>query len=160
MVRSSRYTGIWVDRENSRADLYVRNTLTARFDNATADLTLPTNGLDTASIDLTGRGAVTQATNHSTGVTVNATSGVITLASVDLAAGAEAQFTVTNSTVAVGDVVVACVGTNNDASGTPSVSVLDVAAGSFDILLTNLHASTAAFNDATTVNFAVIGCNA
>jgi hypothetical protein len=82
--------------------------------------------------------------------------GLITLASVDLAAGSEAEFTVTNSYVEAGDVVVVCVGDNNDASGSPQVGVSDVSAGSFKILLTNLHASTAAFNDASVLNFIVL----
>ena len=107
-----------------------------------------------------GRGAVTQATNHATGVTLSALNGIITLASVDLAAGVEATFVVTNTLVAVGDVVMCCVGTNNDASGEPFCFVSDVAAGSFDITLTNLHASTAAWNDASTINFVVIQSNA
>jgi len=74
-------------------------------------------------------GAVTQITSRTTGVTVNALSGTITLVS---AAGSAtpATFTVTNSSVAVGDVIVL-----NQASGTDHyhTKVTSVTAGHFDI---------------------------
>lgn len=140
--RSSIAKGWFNDEVNSRLEMYYNSN--------------PVGYIDATGIGLPGRGTVTQATNHSTGVTVNATSGTITLASADLAAGAEATFTVTNSAVAANDTVFCCVGTNNDATGEPFCFVSDVSAGSFDITLTNLHATTAAWNDASTINFAVI----
>lgn len=127
------------DGPNGELELYVDGTLVTKYPN-----TAP------------GRATVTQATNHTTGVTCNGLSGTITLASVDLAAAAEAEFTVTNTAVEAEDVVVVCVGANNDASGTPVATVSDVADGSFQILLANLHATTAAFNDASTINFIVL----
>ena len=48
----------------------------------------------------TNKGTVTQATDHTTGVTINTTSGVITLAAVALAAATNAEFTVTNTVTA------------------------------------------------------------
>ena len=72
------------------------------------DLTLTAGGLTYG-----GSTAKTQETNHTTGVTFDpggALAGVITLASVDLGTEAHAVFTVTNAAVAVGDVVVACIG--------------------------------------------------
>lgn len=99
-------------------------------------------------------GAVTQATNRSTGVTVNAICGAITTDATSLAAGAEATFTVTNSSVAVGDVVVVSLRSGATA-GTSIPVVTAVAAGSFDITLTNLHATTAD-TGASIINFAVI----
>lgn len=99
-------------------------------------------------------GAVTQITNRTTGVTVNAICGAITTDTSSLAAGAEAEFTVTNSSVAVGDVVV--VALRSGATANTSVPVVTtVAAGSFKIQLTNLHASTAD-TGASIINFAVI----
>jgi len=99
-------------------------------------------------------GAVTQTTSRTTGVTVNAVCGAITTDTTSLAAGAEAAFTVTNSSVAVGDVVVVSL-RSGATSGTSSPVVTAVAAGSFQITLTNLHASTAD-TGASIINFVVI----
>lgn len=109
-------------------------------------------------ITFEGQTAVTQATSITTGVTVNALAGVITTVSQTVAAGAEAEFTVTNSEVAATDVVVACIKTHTSA-GTFDVSVSAVAAGSFKLRLTNLHASTAGDN-VLVINFLVIKCSA
>lgn len=101
-----------------------------------------------------GQTAVTQATSISTGVTVNAYSGVITTVSQTVAGGAEAEFTVTNSKVAATDVVVACIKTHTSA-GDFIVGVSAVADGSFKLRLTNLHASTAG-NNTLAINFIVL----
>jgi hypothetical protein len=58
----------------------------------------------------TDGGTVTQATNKSTGVTLNTESGQITMNNAALADAAEVSFTVTNSKIAATDVVVACHG--------------------------------------------------
>lgn len=103
----------------------------------------------------TGAGAaVTQITSRSTGVTINAVCGVITGDATSLAAGAEAIFTVTNSAVAIGDVVVLSVRSGPTAN-TSVFSVSAVAAGSFAIKASNLHAATAD-TGAPIINFAVI----
>jgi len=99
-------------------------------------------------------GTVTQATNRTTGVTLNKVCGTIVTNNASLAAGAEAEFTVTNSTVAVGDVVVVSLQVES-ATGTSIAYVSTTAAGSFKITLSNLHASTAD-TSASTINFAVI----
>ncbi|RVN04658.1 hypothetical protein [Sinorhizobium meliloti] len=101
-----------------------------------------------------GQTAVTQLTSITTGVTCNAYSGVITTVSQTVAAGAEAEFTVTNSKVAATDVVVACIKTHTSA-GTFDVSVSAVAAGSFKLRLTNLDAA-AAGNNVLVINFLVL----
>lgn len=137
------------DVGNSELDIHVNGTVSLTF--SSSKVTLPVS-----TITYGGRGTITQETNHGTGVTINATSGTITLASADLAAGAEETFTVTNSFVAVGDVVYVNVASNNDSSGTPQIGILSVDSGGFDIILSNPHATTAAFNDATTLNFVVI----
>lgn len=100
-----------------------------------------------------GGGAVTQATSITTGVTLSKTSGQITTVASTLAAGAEARFTVTNTLVDATDVVV--LSTTYDGAGTPSLSVLKMASGAFDIVITNLHAS-AALDAVVVINFAVI----
>jgi hypothetical protein len=101
-----------------------------------------------------GQAAVTQATSITTGVTCSALSGVITTVSQTVAAGAEAEFTVTNTLVAATDVVVACIKTHTSA-GSFIVAVSAVAAGSFKLHLTNLHASTAG-NNVLVINFLVL----
>jgi hypothetical protein len=105
-----------------------------------------------------GQTAVTQATSITTGVTCNAYSGVITTVSQTVAAGAEAEFTVTNSKVAATDIVVACIKTHTSA-GEFIVAVSAVAAGSFKLRLTNLHASAAGDN-VLVINFVVLKCEA
>lgn len=99
-------------------------------------------------------GTVTQATSITTGVEVNKVAGNVITVSSTLAAGAEATFQVTNSTVASTDVVIANLGSTSSA-GTPVVFVTAVADGSFDITISNLHAS-AALDNTLTINFAVI----
>jgi hypothetical protein len=98
-------------------------------------------------------GTVTQLTNRTTGVTINKTTGLITCASTSLAAAAEASFVVTNSSVAATDTVI--VNVVSSATGTPVAFVTAVAAGSFTITLSNLHASTAD-TTADTIRFTVI----
>jgi hypothetical protein len=101
-----------------------------------------------------GQTAVTQLTSISTGVTCSAYSGVITTVSQTVAAGADAEFTVTNTNVAATDVVVACIKTHTSA-GDFIVGVSAVADGSFKLRLTNLHASTAG-NNVLVINFIVL----
>ena len=98
--------------------------------------------------------ADTQITNRSTGVTCAGNSGAITTDTTALAAGAEATFTVTNTSVAVGDTVIVSI-RSGSVGGTPLAFVSTVAAGSFSITLTNLHAATDE-TGAIIINFAVI----
>lgn len=105
-----------------------------------------------------GQTAVTQITSITTGVTCNALSGVITTVSQTVAAGAEADIVVTNSQVAATDVVVACIKTHTSA-GSFIVAVATVAAGSFTLRLTNLHASAAGDN-VLVINFLVLKATA
>ena len=98
-------------------------------------------------------GAVTQATSKSTGVTLNTPTGVITMDDAALGAGAEVNFTVTNSSVAATDTIVLSI----QSGGTPGeylCGVTTVAAGSFQVALANLSASSA--EDAVVINYAVI----
>jgi len=110
------------------------------------------------SITFEGQTAVTQLTSITTGVTCSAMTGVITTVSQTVAAGAEAEFTVTNTLVAATDVVVACIKTHTSA-GTFDVAVSAVAAGSFKLRLTNLDAS-AAGNNVLVINFLVFKATA
>ena len=94
-------------------------------------------------------GTVTQATSRTTGVTLNKTTGSITLVS---AAGTTAwqSFTVTNSTIAANDTVIV-----NQRSGTDlyMIHVTNVAAGSFRITFATTGGTT---TEQPVFNFAVI----
>lgn len=92
-----------------------------------------------------GKTSVAQATSITTGVTCNALAGQITTVSQSVAAGAEADFVVTNSEVDATDVVSVCIKSTTSA-GTFLASVAAVAAGQFTIRLTNLHAANAGDN--------------
>ena len=101
-------------------------------------------------------GAVTQITSRTTGVTLSKLSGKITTDTTSLASEAAAEFTVTNTTVALGDVVVVAIqsGTNG---GNTDVFVSTVAAGSFKIKVANNNAAGGtAETGAIIINFAVI----
>jgi hypothetical protein len=94
-------------------------------------------------------GAITQATSRTTGVTVNAACGAITLVS---AAGSTspASFTVTNSSVAATDVIIL-----SQKSGTDKYVLLvtAVGAGSFEITAYTTGGTT---TEQPVINFAVI----
>jgi hypothetical protein len=101
-------------------------------------------------------GVVTQATNRTTAVTLNTICGAITTSSASLAAEAAAEFTVTNSLVAVTDVVVACQRSGSN-GGDTAVYVSTVANGSFKIVVANNNASAGtAETGAIIINFAII----
>lgn len=117
-----------------------------------------TNSSPTAGVGYsTGAGgAVTQATNRTTGVTINKTSGQITTSTASLAAEAAAEFTVTNSAVAIGDVVVTSQQSGSN-GGDTDIYVSATAAGSFNIKVANNNpAAGTAETGAIIINFAVI----
>lgn len=98
-------------------------------------------------------GAVTQATNRSTGVTLSTLTGTITGNNTSLAGLAEAEFIVTNTTVGIRDVVLLAL-VSGPTANTSQVSVSATAAGSFTIKIRNEHATTAD-TGAPIINFAV-----
>ena len=99
-------------------------------------------------------GTVTQITTRSTGVTVSKPCGYIQTDTTSLAHGVAATFTVTNTTVAIGDVVVVSIRSGQVNKETHAY-VSAVAAGSFDITVFN-GAASAAETGAILINFAVI----
>lgn len=101
-------------------------------------------------------GAVTQASNRTTGVTLSTLAGQITTNNASLAAEAAAEFTVTNTTVAIGDVVVVSQQSGSN-GGNTDVFVSTTAAGSFKIKVANNNASGGtAETGAIIINYAVI----
>lgn len=98
-------------------------------------------------------GAVTQATNASTAVTLDKPCGQITTVALTTAAAAEEAFVVNNSLVDANDVIV--VNTTYAGGGKPIVFVTNVGAGVFTVNITNVHAANA-LDAVLVVNFAVI----
>jgi hypothetical protein len=94
-------------------------------------------------------GAVTQASSRTTGVTLNASCGQITMFSAAGSATA-AVFTVTNSQVSANDVIIV-----NQKSGTNLYLLLvtNIANGSFNI---NFYTTGGTATDAPVLNFSVI----
>jgi len=98
--------------------------------------------------------AVTQATSKSTGVTVNAPCGTITMNNAALTAGSEVAFIVTNSMVSAYDVPVVAIKSGATTAGTYLLSIAAVAAGSFTIVVSN--ASAGSLSEAIVISFALV----
>lgn len=97
-------------------------------------------------------GAVTQITSKATGVTLNTFSGAITTDAASLAAGAIVSFTLTDSRIAAGDVMIL----NHISGGTVGSYTLNAqcAAGSAVINIRNNTAGALA--EAIVIQFVVI----
>lgn len=119
------------------------------------DLNRPLLGSSASAVGYsTGTGGtVTQATNKSTGVTLNNRCGQITMNNASLSAAAEVSFTLTNSYIAATDVVYACIASGATA-GAYNVQVDAVAAGSCRISVGNM--SSGSLGEAIVLNFVVI----
>lgn len=122
------------------------------------NLTLTPNG--TGEVQLTGKfgystggGTVTQATNKTTAVTLNAKSGQITMNNASMSSNTTAGFTLTNSFVAATDVVIVNIASGATADGY-ILTVDAVAAGSCRISVR--HNSGGALGEALVLNFVVI----
>jgi len=126
------------------------NTYTYEFTTDDAGTTVTVRDLSVPALGYSiGGGAITQITSRTTGVTLNKSSGTITLFS---AAGSTSYqtFTVTNSFVAANDVIVI-----NQQSGTDKMAmfVTAVAAGSFNITFATTTGTT---TEQPVINFAVV----
>jgi hypothetical protein len=99
------------------------------------------------------QGTVTQATSKSTGVTLNKSSGQITMNNASLAAGTTVLFTLTNSILTAKDVLIVNVGSGGT-SGAYWPYVANVAAGTAVIGVYNNTASPLA--EAIVINYAII----
>ena len=98
-------------------------------------------------------GTVTQATDKSTGVTLNKRCGQITMNNAALAAAAEVSFTLTNSVIAATDVVLVSIASGATA-GAYSIQCDATAAGSCRISVGNRNAGS--LGEAIVLNFVVI----
>jgi hypothetical protein len=97
-------------------------------------------------------GAVTQLTSKTTGVTLDKSNGQITMDATSLAAATTVSFTLTNSTIEAGDIIVM----NHISGGTLGAYLFNAstAAGSAEINVSNWTASALA--QAVVIRFAVI----
>ena len=97
-------------------------------------------------------GTVTQATSKSTGVTLNKSNGQITLNGAALGADTTVSFTLTNTVIAAGDVLVL----NHISGGTAGYYLLNAqsAAGSASINVRNITAGS--LSEAIVIAYAVI----
>jgi hypothetical protein len=97
-------------------------------------------------------GAVVQATSKATGVTLNTSNGQITMNNASLAATSIVSFTLTNSVIEAGDIIVM----NHISGGTLGAYAFNAAtaAGSASINVSNL--TLGALTDAIVLRFAVI----
>ena len=99
------------------------------------------------------QGSVTQLTSKSTGVTLNKSMGRITMNAASLAAGTSVLFTLTNSLISAGDVVVVSV-SGGGTAGAYWPFVSSQATGSAVIGLYNNTGG--ALLEAVIINFAII----
>lgn len=98
-------------------------------------------------------GAVTQATNKSTAVTLNKTTGEITMNGAALAAGAVVTFVFNNSTLVAGDMIV----TSHHSGGTVGPYLINArvtGAGAGSVAVRNTSAGS--LSEAIVIKFAVI----
>ncbi|HXS53300.1 MAG TPA: hypothetical protein VN782_12265 [Usitatibacter sp.] len=86
-------------------------------------------------------GAVTQATSKSTGVTLNAICGQVTMNAAALVSGAKVTFVVTDSLCAATDIPLPCVASGGVANAY-RVSCTAVAGGSFSLTVENITAGS------------------
>jgi len=99
------------------------------------------------------QGTVTQATDKSTGVTLNKSAGRITMNAASLAANTAVSFTLTNSLISTNDAIIVNVsGGGTAAAYTTYIS--SMAAGSAVVTLRNLTGGALA--EAVVLNFAII----
>lgn len=110
-------------------------------------------------IKIEDQDTIAQLTSTVTGVEINAIQGVITTVAANTAAETLAEFTVTNSRVAVGDYVQVSIldfsGAATGSAGIPYVIVTDVAAGSFKLAAGNISASNAFSSGTMSILFTV-----
>lgn len=101
------------------------------------------------------QGAVTQATSKSTGVTVNASAGQITMNGAALASATNVTFTLTNSKLSLNDVTILNVASGATA-GAYNCWISSKSVGSCTITVRNI--SGGSLSEAIVLNFAVIHC--
>ena len=100
------------------------------------------------------QGTVTQATSKSTGVTLNKSSGQITMNNAALANGAVVTFTLTNNLLSAKDVIIVNVSGGVTTAGSYTALVASIGAGSAVLGLYNISAGS--LSEAVVLNYAII----
>jgi len=102
------------------------------------------------------QGTVTQATDKSTGVTLNKSAGRITMNNAALAGGAVVSFVLTNNLISTNDTIIVCVSSNTtgSAAGAYTTYVSYLSAGTALISLRNLSATS--YSEAVIINYTII----
>jgi hypothetical protein len=103
------------------------------------------------------QGTVTQATDKSTGVTLNKSAGRITMNNAALAGATAVSFILTNNLISANDTIVVCISSNTTGSlaGAYTTYVSYLATGSALITLRNLTAATS-YSEAVIINYSII----
>jgi hypothetical protein len=111
----------------------------------------------TSGIVHTNSGTITQGTSITTGVTLNTTSGVITMHATAIAADENIEFTVTNSTVQADSVILLTMQDENTVDNTQLVCATHtIGSGSFKITVANTDSGQASSATAVKIHFLVI----
>jgi hypothetical protein len=116
-------------------------------------LSLAINAAPLQSLYNTGN--IGQATSITTPVTVNALNGIITTVSSTLAGATKTFFTVNNPQVLATSKVIVSLEYDEASAGFPIVTVADIVAGSFKVVITNAAAATP-LNAAMRIHFIII----
>ena len=138
-----------------------QNIVGADTVNATAVSGTNIDGVDIYASDEIGYAAaaqstVTQLTDKSTGVTINASAGRITMNNATLNATTNVAFTMTNSKISANDVVIVNVAGGVASNVTYNCWVSGHTAGSCAFVLRNISAGS--LSEAVVLNFAIIHC--
>ena len=104
----------------------------------------------------TAQSTVTQLTDKSTGVTINASAGQITMSNAALTATTNVAFTMTNNKISAKDVVIVNVAGGVASNVTYNCWVSGHTAGSCSFVLRNISAGS--LSEAVVLNFAIIHC--
>jgi len=99
-------------------------------------------------------GEITQATNKSTGVTLNKICGQITTNNASLASGTAVSFTFTNSTIAATDTIILNISSGSASGGAYRIFADAIADGSCRISIIN--GTVGALAEALVINFSVL----
>lgn len=97
-------------------------------------------------------GTVTQATNKSTGVTLNKACGAITMNNAALAANTTVTFTLTNSAIAANDTLVL----NHGSGGTAGAYTLNAQAGAGSATVNVRNVTAGSLSEAIVIRYAII----
>jgi hypothetical protein len=148
----------WIKAGNYRATLPtdVTNLIPVGAKDPSRDdgyLPLAVNAAPLQSLYNTANAA--QATLITNPVTVNALNGIVTTVTSTLAGATKTFFTVNNSNVLATSRVIVSLEYDEAATGFPIVTVADIVAGSFKVVITNAAAATA-LNAAMRVHFIII----